>query len=430
MRVWNLKDYVFITDNAANEQKAIRLLGAPRIGCYGHRLNLVVKHALNNTDACLLVAKGRAVVTFFHTSTSATELLLEKQKLLLPESEQNHRLIQDVQTRWNSTLEMLARLYEQHQTLCAVAADSTVLGKRAKELGGKLYSFEEQNEVKSLIDLLQPFKIATQTLSSDTYPTQGLILPVLKKLSLVLEINDSDSTMIKAMKYDMSSQLESRTTDKDYALIASLLSPSTKQMLFVSDEDRVKAHTLLQQYLVEAHTKFRVKTEGCLDENANTLINQPDLPSLPEQLQRADNEQIFVSDESEPEVNHSPNKQLKVAIERDNPGSSWLQDVIFVSQSEPLSPKELASNEFTAYLSEPVSSFACSDLSWWKQNELKYPKLATLARKHLSTPASSVSAERIFSMTGNIISKKRARLRHDLVDKLVFLNKNKYLFNN
>lgn len=429
IKSWNLRDYVFVTDNAANEQKAIRLLGAPRIGCYGHRLNLVVKHALANTDACHLVEKGRHLVTFFHCSTSATELLLEKQKLLLPEAEQNHRLIQDVQTRWNSTLDMLSRLYEQHQTLCAVAADTGVLGKRAKELGSKLYTFKEQNDVKDLIDLLQPFKIATQTLSSDKYPTQGLILPVLKKLSLALEIRPDDSVMIKAMKADMTMQLESRTTDKDYALVASLLTPSTKQMLFISDEDRLIAHNLLFEQLLESHTKFLVKNEQTIDQNANTLVDLPELPSLPGPSADVTSEQICVSDELKPEVCSVPSKKIKTTIEdkKETHGTSWLQDVIFVSQSERLSPKELASNELKSYLAEPVPTLACSDLSWWKQNDLKYPKLAILARKHLSTPASSVSAERIFSLTGNIISKKRARLKPELVEKLVFLNKNKYL---
>ncbi|WAQ94879.1 hypothetical protein MAR_007350, partial [Mya arenaria] len=44
--------------------------------------------------------------------------------------------------------------------------------------------------------------------------------------------------------------------------------------------------------------------------------------------------------------------------------------------------------------------------------------LSILAKKYLAIPASSVSPERIFSLTGNLISKKRARLRSDLVDMM------------
>ena len=64
-------------------------------------------------------------------------------------------------------------------------------------------------------------------------------------------------------------------------------------------------------------------------------------------------------------------------------------------------------------------------LEWWKQKEGSFPNLAALARKYLAIPASSVSAERIFSLAGNLISKKICRLSPDTVDMLIFLNKNR-----
>ena len=35
----------------------------------------------------------------------------------------NHKLIADVTTRWSSTFEMVARIIEQQQAICAVLAD-------------------------------------------------------------------------------------------------------------------------------------------------------------------------------------------------------------------------------------------------------------------------------------------------------------------
>lgn len=66
--------------------------------------------------------KGYSIVTFFHASISVCELL-EKQKLVLPVEKQHHRLIQDVSTRWNYTLDMLIRLNEQQPALNIVASD-------------------------------------------------------------------------------------------------------------------------------------------------------------------------------------------------------------------------------------------------------------------------------------------------------------------
>jgi hypothetical protein len=48
------------------------------------------------------------VVAYFHRSPLATGILKEKQKRLLPPEFQGHKLIQDVVTRWNSTLDKLA----------------------------------------------------------------------------------------------------------------------------------------------------------------------------------------------------------------------------------------------------------------------------------------------------------------------------------
>jgi len=40
---WSLPERMATTDNAANEQKAYEILGWDRFGCYGHKINLVVK---------------------------------------------------------------------------------------------------------------------------------------------------------------------------------------------------------------------------------------------------------------------------------------------------------------------------------------------------------------------------------------------------
>jgi hypothetical protein len=51
-----------------------------------------------------------------------------------------------------------------------------------------------------------------------------------------------------------------------------------------------------------------------------------------------------------------------------------------------------------------------SSLSWWLQNEAKYPRLAYLARNYLAVPASYATVERIFfSRAGNVLSLKRLK---------------------
>ena len=46
-------------------------------------------------------------------------------------------------------------------------------------------------------------------------------------------------------------------------------------------------------------------------------------------------------------------------------------------------------------------------LEFWKVNEQKFKPLAMLANKYLGIPASSAAVERIFSISGHILSSKR-----------------------
>ena len=62
-------------------------------------------------------------------------------------------------------------------------------------------------------------------------------------------------------------------------------------------------------------------------------------------------------------------------------------------------------------------------LFWWKENNKQFPKLALCARKLLCIQVTSVPAERVFSVAGSIVTKKRAILNPENVDMLIFLIK-------
>ena len=60
-------------------------------------------------------------------------------------------------------------------------------------------------------------------------------------------------------------------------------------------------------------------------------------------------------------------------------------------------------------------------LQWWSSHAKELPLLSLLARKVLTSNASSVASERLFSLAGTIVSKKRNNLKPHRVDMLAFL---------
>lgn len=92
---------------------------------------------------------------------------------------------------------------------------------------------------------------------------------------------------------------------------------------------------------------------------------------------------------------------------------------------EQFTEAELVGNEVIRYVSKPPS--IVDTITWWRERTPTYPIISRLAKKYLAIlaiPAYSVLSERIFSLAGNIATKKRVNLKPENVERLIFLNKN------
>lgn len=87
-----------------------------------------------------------------------------------------------------------------------------------------------------------------------------------------------------------------------------------------------------------------------------------------------------------------------------------------------------ARDEIRSYLDKGVVGLKDEPIIVWENIKGAFPNLYTLARKYLSLSATSVPSERLFSRTGNIMTKSRNRLLGSRLSKLVFLQSldNKY----
>ena len=66
----------------------------------------------------------------------------------------------------------------------------------------------------------------------------------------------------------------------------------------------------------------------------------------------------------------------------------------------------------------------CNVLEWWKKNRAKFPYLFQAAQACLHIPATSVPAERIFSLAGYVVRSRRSKILPINVNKSIFLKKN------
>lgn len=82
-----------------------------------------------------------------------------------------------------------------------------------------------------------------------------------------------------------------------------------------------------------------------------------------------------------------------------------------------------AIGHLNAYLAEPIAEEKANVIDFWSTYE-KCDSLKQIALKYMVVPATSVPAERIHSIGGNLISDKRSRLDPALAEKLIMINQN------
>lgn len=75
-----------------------------------------------------------------------------------------------------------------------------------------------------------------------------------------------------------------------------------------------------------------------------------------------------------------------------------------------------------AYCKAPSLTLTEDPLKWWRVHEVTFPLFSQLSKRYLCIPG--VSAERVFSTAGDVVTAKRSTLKPEHVDQLVFLKKN------
>lgn len=162
---------------------------------------LIVNNSLKETSICKALGAARTLVEHFKRSELAHTKLKEKhQQMNTPE----HKLIQDVSTRWNSTYFMVERLLEQCWPITATLSDPEVTprGKRYFDLKPDQWSLLEE-----LAQDLQPFQCATEFLSHQEYAILSCLSQLAKGLQRSVQSLSFETTPGKAFLAKVSKEL-------------------------------------------------------------------------------------------------------------------------------------------------------------------------------------------------------------------------------
>lgn len=376
---WDLTNKITfaVSDNAYNIKRALSILELKHFGCFAHTLNLIVQGAL--TIESNLLDKIKTIVTHFRKSTSANKKLNNYQ--ISNGAKEPKKLLQDVSTRWNSTLYMIERLVELESSIRGTLG---LLDNPPEGL-----TVDEWKVTRELCIVLRPFEEATKAVSGDKYMTASLVIVLAEGLKNVCS---------KLQKENYHQRVNN--------VLNKLLSG-------MNDRDRwgniIGSHTLVRCTFLDPRFKNIPFTENHLQMIKSDIIEKT--------------ASIISANRSDNEVQHT--LPTPTASGNEQGFSIWSSIDSKVSQIQPSGTNtSRAIIEVQRYLEDDIQNRNTDALKWWMDNKHNYPYLSQLARRTLCCLGTSVPCERVFSKAGLLISDRRSRLSSKKVEMLLFLNQN------
>lgn len=283
-----------------------------------------------------------------------------------------------VKTRWNTVCDMFATFIDAYEEIRALLNGRDDLINRYNRI-----NIDTVTEVKEFLDL---FKKISDELQSDKVVTSVKILPAFEMLVEHVKIQTNDSVIIRKMKNRATEYIDENKADvlpKNYELWT-FFHPGFKHFQGFKTVDISIVMQTLELSISIMQSPGAIGNMTDENENIDELSNRS--------------------------ANDSEKRKRKSSV------FNKLQDTVESTGN--------LSNEIERYLN-------CSHgtvnnlLEWWNLHKDVYPQLYKYFMEFAAIPATSASAERIFSSAGNIITQRRNRLTPQNVNQLLFLHKNK-----
>ena len=365
-----------VTDSAANIKKAVHdTLGRDKhLSCFAHTLSHLVPDVLVNMVTVQdTIKKIKAIVTVTRRSVVACDELKRLQMRDGKTEGTALKFIQDVPTRWNSTLYMLERFLALDEYVYPVISKCPNAPDMLKR--------EEIQMLNDIISLMKPVECVITEVSGDSYPTCSVIIPLIHCLKVTIRERKPSTTSGREFKEKLEAAINNRF-DKNFEFnkilaVSNILDPRFKKIHFEGALAAAKAVSEINDYIKK-----------------NTAS-------------AATVQQI--------------NKEVSVKSTQENDVWSF-HDELVATRADISAHSEEVSLEMRQYLNQQVIPRHENPLKYWSSMKVAFPSLYKVAIKYFSIVGTSVPSERLFSQAGNIKSDNRSRLSGENLNKLLFLS--------
>lgn len=403
-----------------------------RLRCLAHIINLATQALLSThskskhvdamkPDDDLVVSRHgqrdevglvRSIAVKERSSASRKELFrniqLRDEDSHVPTANPRHLLL-DMKVQWSSTFVMLRRAFEMCEDVNYFVGRLTLQERdasRHKKIASLELSEDEWSRVQKLLSILGFAELAQHSFSSEEGPTLHLALPALKALhsawsSRSARIKYIDFHQVLDAAVDKISDYYMKSASSDAHIMAMLLDPTQKaahiRRYWGNDllhEALENAEAMYKECYLEMHGDDAEKSSASTELRTSTGNHRLDV--LLNELSDGDEDALDTPYEDPATLSRT--------------SSACLFDSV-----DPLKPRL---HDFHAYLNLKDHLGGMSIIQWWGINSPCYPVWASLACDFLSVMATSVSSERAFLSAGITISKRRNRLKPDIVEAL------------
>lgn len=278
-----------------------------------------------------------------------------------------------IKTRWNTVVEMFESFLNVYTEIRPLIIKVDILSRHDRV---------NVTLLTEITGFLKLFKNVSVELESDKQVTSVKILPAYEMIMDHIVICQNDSATIKNMKKranDYINNNKEQVFPKGYEMWA----------FFHPNFKRLQGFKTIDKSIVMQQIEFDI---GLMPQLGST--NETNVSSV-----------LVSTSTSSSSASKSKNSVF----------NALQDDVEMVNRS--------LSAEIDRYLN---MKHAAVDnlLDWWNQHKEIYPQLYRYFLQFAAVPATSASAERIFSDAGNIITNKRSRLSPKNVNQLAFMHRN------